>query len=252
MTLKIQVVSDLHIEYRNNGYMNPLDYITPSGDILILAGDIGSLYKIEQLIQFLKGLSVYFKHILYVPGNSEYYMQTNYELRSVTDLKQLFTRIESEVPNLTVLDCKSVQIGDTCIAGATLWSDLKCEIPSYIVRIYGMTKELYLSMFQHDLKYINDITKYCQKNNLKLICVTHHAPTFKVLDGCNHRQRERFISLYVSNLDYMLTKSKIETWICGHVHFNFDFLTELGTRVVGNMFGKPRDNIEDYRKDFIL
>ena len=252
MTLKIQVVSDLHIEYRNDGYLNPLDYITPVGDILILAGDIGSLYKIDQLIHFLKCISVYFKHMLYVPGNSEYYTQTNYQFKSIVELKKLFIKIESEISNITVLDCKSVQIGDTCIAGATLWSDIKCEIPSYIVRIHEMTRELYFSMFQNDLKYIEDITAYCQQQDLKLICVTHHAPTIKVLDGCVQKHRERFISLYVSNLDYMLVANKVQTWICGHVHYNFDFISELGTRVVGNMHGKPKDNIEDYIMDFIL
>ena len=50
----VQIASDLHIEYKNNNIPNPLDFITPSADILILAGDIGSFYKIQQLTEFLK------------------------------------------------------------------------------------------------------------------------------------------------------------------------------------------------------
>ena len=41
-----QLASDLHIEYQNNR-VNAFDFITPTADILILAGDIGSLYKID-------------------------------------------------------------------------------------------------------------------------------------------------------------------------------------------------------------
>ena len=47
--VKIQIASDLHIEYRSNIIPNPLDLITPSAEILILAGDIGSSYKYNQL-----------------------------------------------------------------------------------------------------------------------------------------------------------------------------------------------------------
>ena len=32
----VQIASDLHIEYKNNNIPNPLDFITPSADILIL------------------------------------------------------------------------------------------------------------------------------------------------------------------------------------------------------------------------
>ena len=44
-----------------------------NNDILILAGDIGSLYKIKQLTNFFNTIQSYYKHILYVPGNNEYY-----------------------------------------------------------------------------------------------------------------------------------------------------------------------------------
>jgi len=66
---KFQIVSDLHIEYRNDEIPDPLSLITPTADNLILAGDIGSLYKFNQLKGFLQNLCKYFKNVLYVPGN---------------------------------------------------------------------------------------------------------------------------------------------------------------------------------------
>ena len=40
--------------------------------------------------------------------------------------------------------------------------------------------------------------------------------------------------------------------IFGHIHQNFDFITNNGTRLVGNQYGKPKDNIDDYSKEFVV
>ena len=42
-TTTYQIVSDLHIEYKNDTYLEPLDFITPTADVLILGGYFGSL-----------------------------------------------------------------------------------------------------------------------------------------------------------------------------------------------------------------
>jgi hypothetical protein len=73
----------------------------------------------------------------------------------------------------------------------------------------------------------------------------------KVLDNIKTK-KDKFISLYVSNLEYLLTSNYIHTWICGHIHHNFDFKSENGTRIVGNQLGKPRDKITDFLKDFVV
>ena len=50
----------------------------------------------------------------------------------------------------------------------------------------------------------------------------------------------------------LLTSEKVNTWICGHIHKNFDFFTENGTRVVGNQKGKQKDKINDFYKNFTI
>ena len=84
-----QIVSDLHIEYKSNDVPDPLTLITPSADILILAGDIGSFYQYDQLKTFLINLCPYFKVVVYVPGNHEYYNKT----KNHDDELQLFLNI---------------------------------------------------------------------------------------------------------------------------------------------------------------
>lgn len=46
---EFQLASDIHIEKRYPQYLGITDFITPCCKTLILAGDIGSLYYIDQL-----------------------------------------------------------------------------------------------------------------------------------------------------------------------------------------------------------
>lgn len=246
----LQIASDLHIEYKNDSIPNPLDYITPRAEVLILAGDIGSFYKLNQLTKFLQRLCSYFQVVLYVPGNHEWYTVPNQEPLSWNALENRMRCLEQSISNLYILNRYSVRIGDLCIAGATLWSEPKCEIPPFIVRIHGVRTKEYENHHQKDLEYLSEMIKYCNKNTLKLVVISHHPPTEKVLDGA--KKRKKFVSLYATDLDYLLHEDKVDTWICGHTHKNFDFKTENGCRVVSNQKGKDKDHVEDYRKDFVI
>jgi len=249
--IKFQIVSDLHIEYKNDDIdINPLDYITPSCENLILAGDIGSLYKINQLTNFLKKLCTYFKIVIYVPGNHEYYVTDSYIQNplNLSKLTEILYDIEKDIQNLYILNKSSLTIGDICITGCTLWSSPEIKIPKFLVRIYGINNKIYENKHITELNYIKKMIDHCNNNNLKLMVVTHYCPTYKAL-GQHHK---RFSSLYVTNLDYLLNQNKVHTWVCGHIHKNFDFITDGGTRVVGNQKGKPKDKINDYLKDFII
>ena len=79
---KIQIVSDIHIEYKKEE-LNPLDFFTPSAPYLILAGDIGSFYKYDQLKDFLQKTCKLFDHVIYVLGNHEYY-KTSYDCKPLS------------------------------------------------------------------------------------------------------------------------------------------------------------------------
>lgn len=248
--ITFQIASDLHIEYKNNDVPNPLDFIKPVSDVLILAGDIGSLYKIEQLTSFLKQLCLHFQIVLYVPGNHEYYSCVNIPLESMYHLTERLYKIEQTIENLYILNKTSIIIGNICISGCTLWSNPEIDIPKYIVRVNGMTTKIYKEKFLSEVRFIDKMIKYCQKKNMKLLIVTHHCPTYDVLKKV--KKRQNLLSLYASHLDEFLTSKKVHTWICGHIHKNFDYITVGGTRLVGNQKGKPNDKIQDFKKDFII
>jgi len=248
--ITVQIASDLHIEYKNDSVPDPLDFITPSADILILAGDIGSFYKIEQLTQFLQKLCPLFQIVLYVPGNHEWYIAPGYDPIPWHVLAKRMYSLSHQIPNLHILDRSSVRVGDICIAGATLWSRPKCKVPPFIVRVHGMRTREYLYRHEGDLEYVEKMITYCQQREYKLVVVTHHAPTERVLIGA--KKRKQFESLYATDLEHLLDKNKVQTWICGHIHKNFDFITEKGCRVVGNQKGKVKDNVPDYQCNFTI
>jgi len=244
-----QITSDLHIEYQNEKHVNPFDYITPSADILILAGDIGSLYKLDQLTSFIKILSTSFKYILYVPGNNEYYTCNGYTPLSLEELETRLYDLQDTIDNLYILNQNSVIINDICIVGCTLWSKPQCKVPPFIVRINGMNTYKYKQKHFEDLDYIKKIIKFAQDKKYKLIVITHYVPTYKVLQN-NRLKRQNFVSLYASNLDYLLDKNMVDIWISGHIHSNFDIVTDKGCRLIGNQKGKPKDNIKDYSSKY--
>ncbi len=243
-----QIASDLHIEYKNNDVVDPWNYIEPVADILILAGDIGSFYKINQLRAFLEPVCAKFRMVLYVPGNQEFYTVDEHKPKRMYQLLNSLYEIENSIENLVVLNQSSIVIDDTVICGCTLWSQPEIKLPRYLVRIAGFTTEEYEKSHKSDLAYVEKMIEYCQVNKLKLVVVTHYCPTYAILEA--YKARDRFISLYTTNLDRLLWKNKVHTWICGHIHQNFDIYMPNGTRVVGNQRGKPKDGITDYKLDF--
>lgn len=245
----IQIASDLHIECYDES-INPLDFITPTADILILAGDIGSLYKIKQLTTFVSIICGYFQAVLYIPGNHEYYTVENYTPIVFSVLENRILQLGTDIKNLHILNRNSIRINNLCILGCTLWSRPEFTVPNYIVRIPDWTTEIYLDHHEKDLLYITQMIEQCKQRKYKLLVVTHHTPTYKVLEGTT--KRKKYLSLYSSDLEHLLDKEMAIAWICGHIHKNFDFISEKGCRIVSNQRGKLKDRITNYSKKFII
>ena len=254
--MKIQIASDLHIEYKNDKDVDPFDYITPSAEILILAGDIGSCYRYNQLRNFLKKLCPEFKIVLYVPGNHEYYYIPNTTKRMPMEfMTHMIYSLSILIPNLIILDRGSVLIGNVCISGCTLWSDPKVDMPSFYTRLHGMDLEKYRSKFETDLKFINETIEHCKEKDYELVVVTHYCPHEYVTLSEEHgydKDKENLKSFYMTDLTYMMNRELIKVWIYGHVHINCDMFSPMGTRIVSNQKGKPKNNVCDFSEQFIL
>lgn len=245
--MKLQIMSDLHIETFDS-VPDVKMFIEPSADILILAGDIGRIHRYEQLKEFLLDLCPKFQAVLYILGNHEYYKVNGIAPKPMNELLTDLEVIQKEIENLYILNRASVVIDDICIIGCTLWSLATIDIPPFIVRIPNMDIIKYNSLYYQDLAYIETMISYCAEKKLRLVVVSHHCPTYSVSD----KKENKFRSLYCSNLDRLLDRTKVHTWICGHIHTNFDLRTRNGTRLVSNQRGKERDGIKDFVRNKVI
>ena len=248
--MHFQLVSDLHLDYNpvEDAYEDPMQYISPSSNYLILAGDVGSLYLYSALRAALEKICLHFKVVLYVAGNHEYYVQKTSDERLLID--ELSARLHklSDIKGLYVLDRKSAIIGDICFVGCTLWSQPYMCVPKYIVRIHGITDTLYETLHRNDLNYISTMIDYCRGENLRMIVITHHSPSFKTIENCKSRSKRP--TLYATDLDRII-KHPIELWCHGHTHNNMDIKIG-GVPVISNQRGKTSEKIRSYRKDKII
>jgi len=234
--MKLQIASDLHLEYFDSEISN---LIQPVGDILILAGDIGSLYNVKQLESFFKYYCKKFTYVLYVFGNCEFYKIDGLIPLDIETLKNNFKYVENLFPNLYVLDKSSIQIGKYLFTGCTLWSELQKNLPKNY-KIHNFSTNKYNYNHKKDLEFIIKKSNYAREKGLKHIIITHHLPIL-IKNG------KTKTDLFMTDLTWVLDKYKINTWICGHVHQNFEIIYN-NTKIIGNQKGKPGSYCLDYSK----
>lgn len=242
--VNIQISSDTHINFISDGFINPLDMIKPIGEILVLAGDIGSIYKLDQLVDFIRSISLHFKHVLYVYGNQEFYtLRQCSEKKSFITLHCEFKERTKSIENFHLLDKGVFIYNDICFLGCTLWSNLELdELPRFF-RIYGFNKKRYNMFHYNDLRWLEtNLQKY---KDYKKVVITHYPPF-------QDEKRDYLSSLYHNNLEYLLTSKEVDTWIFGHTHKNRDLISKNGTRLVSNQLGKPDEHSKTYKPDFVI
>jgi hypothetical protein len=114
--MKIQVMSDLHLEMHADGGAELIRELDPTGvDLLVLAGDITMARYYESLASVFEPLAIKYRHILYVPGNHEYYKS------SPKQVALNLAKLAKEVPRVVIPQNEiTVIAGQRFIAG-TMW-----------------------------------------------------------------------------------------------------------------------------------
>ena len=125
MSIKIQVISDLHLEFRKAlpKIFRPKFSQKPQfvkAPYLFLAGDIGYPKSDRGIwLQFINFCEQYYDKIFYVAGNHEAYGSEYYEtintIKDVFKSKQKFVFLERGVIS---------KLGPYKVVGCTLWSDV--------------------------------------------------------------------------------------------------------------------------------
>ena len=240
----VQLISDLHLEKLGDKHINGLDYITPSCDILILNGDISSLYLLYPLTTFLKSIENHFKWIIYVPGNNEFYTQRNKKPLSFEILYERLNSLKTQIKNLIILDNSYIILNDIIFCGSTLWSYIHYELPNFFkIHNFSMKEYNYRNLISK--RFIKEVINLSNKIKKKLVMITHYPPSKRCLT--EDKKRFYYNRLYYNNLDYLFNNKMV--WLFGHTHENKDMIID-NTRIVSNQRGKK--TYKKYQQNFTL
>jgi Icc-related predicted phosphoesterase len=259
--VKLQIVSDLHLEFNDNIVIN-----NAGADILCLAGDIclaQHLYRhplgrdlpnnaenaerAAHYRRFFDHVSHEFDQVLYVMGNHEHYSgrwnDTAAHLREALEPWN----------NITLLDDAWLNFGNVRIVGTTLWTDLNNSDPLTMMSMPQMMSDyraitINRQGIYHKLRPVDTLAAhYAARDLLRIatdgwagdvIVLGHHAPSFHSVHE-QYRNQGIMNGAFCSNLDeFIMSQSKIKLWIHGHVHNEFDYMIEQ-CRIICNPLGYP-------------
>jgi Icc-related predicted phosphoesterase len=216
--MKIQYISDIHLELEENAKYLEANPLIVSGEILIMAGDIFPLNKDFAKLDFFNFISENYKEIFWLTGNHEFYNNDIFSFGNTIN-KRIFK-------NINIVNNAAVSIGGVRFIFTTLWSKISSEnewkieqhIPDFDYISYSKRRfrsEYYNKLHNDSLEFLKDELKY---NSKKKVVVTHHLPS----DKCNSDKyrKSELNEAFCTDLDYLIEKSDFNFWIYGHSHFN--------------------------------
>lgn len=233
--MRIHLLSDLHFEiWRDTTkFIQAID--SSNVDVLVLVGDIASAEFSDQLYEVFHEFHQKYPHVIYVPGNHEFY--NNNPKQAWHNIK-----LASEAfINVHVLRQSKVTIQNIDFYGDTMWfrddpsnamwedyiADFRCieDIKPYIYRENGL--------FEHYLK------GRLSKGD---VVITHHLPSSKSTPP--QFKRSEINRFFVCDMEDLILERQPKLWLHGHSHSDSDYMIGK-TRVLCNARGYPRE-----RKDF--
>lgn len=247
MTLRIRLLSDIHLEFRRRIH-NLLHNIPSSPDeILVLAGDIGHPFH-ENYPLFLSAMSEKFRKIFLVSGNHEYYSGDH----TMDQTDQKISALCSHYKNITFLHNTWEDFEGFRWLGTTLWTEVPIDSRpiSDAIKIKDFSIEKNNSMHREAKLFLE---KEIPISTLPCIVITHHMPSFHLIQP--KYLRESFVPYncwYASSMDHLFTQN-VKAWCYGHTHMRDDRFVGYGTRLICNPIGYPGENdVVDYQKTIDL
>ena len=245
--MRVHVMSDIHFEHmqREDGeaffkQVEELQKRDPA-DLLILAGDICQVGRHEIFWKAkLAQLCGYYRKVLYVPGNHEYYRSSFYDvdkfMESVDGDPNFWNFIQLDHGPLTFEGQRF--IGNTMWfpdTGEDLWTKRMMSDFSVIGSGHSpFEPTVYQRHDEFRLKVLANV-------NSKDVVVTHHTPLKASID--KQYLGSPINPFFCADIEHLLHEGTLpKLWIHGHTHSPFDYIHELGQakmRVYCNPFGYP-------------
>ncbi len=260
--ITIQVVSDLHAEFRGNQIaISRMNFSTPC-DILLLPGDIAPCLEAPRLaVELFRAAGA----IVMIAGNHEYYGFRGSMAKALNLEQRAVDKLRKSGANIFLLEDKAITLSirgvDVQIAGATLWTDYALyghneEEKARMMAVRGMAdfiaiKDL-LSCYNDN--YVSRTQRLVERHHKSRaflnsflaspgdapkIIMTHHLPSVRSVSP--NFAGSHLNPSFASNLDAEIGTGRAVLWAHGHTHTSGCWRDEAGTLVVCNPFGYARD-----------
>ena len=250
--MRIQFVSDLHLEFPDNRAWLAAHPLEVTGDILLIAGDTAYLDLPEsgretyKAYDFWDWASRNYKQVIVCLGNHDFYGY--YDLATMPDGYCLDIR-----PNVKAYYNSVVHLPDVDIIVSTLWSFIEPGIDFIVERSvsdfyrikyegHRLNAQNFNAEHERCLAFIKQsVTESKAKTKIVL---THHVPT--QLCTVDEFKGSTINGAFTVELGDYIADSGIDYWIYGHSHRNMD--AKIGkTRIISNQFGylshgEPQNN----------
>ena len=234
--MKIQYCSDLHLEFIENKNYLSKNPIIPSGEILLLAGDIVPFAIMESHNDFFDFISDNFEKVFWVPGNHEYYY---------FDVGNKNTSFHEKIrSNVSLINNVSVIESNVKFIFSTLWSKISPVNMRPIQQGVSDFKVIkrngqifnphdFNELHEQSLNFIQQEIENATSN--KMFVVTHHVPTF--LNYPAEYKGSDLNEAFAVELFDLIEKSAIDFWLYGHNHRNQANFDINNTRMITNQLG---------------
>lgn len=240
--MKIQYMSDLHMEFQENSRYLKNNELPVTGDVLVLAGDIFYLKdKVAPLTKFWKWASENYRQVLIVPGNHEYYNYSDVMERGL-QWRWMFRE------NVGYYQNQVVRVNDIDFVLSTLWSWINANDEYFVWKGINDFRQI---KFDGKLLQVDDFNRMHEtsigfirksiedSSAAHIVVVTHHLPTLQVV--APYHRGSVLNSAFASDYGERIANSRIDAWIYGHSHTNID--TVIGrARIICNQMGYVFEN----------
>lgn len=244
--MKIHLLSDLHVEFwKHANKRTYLESLLQPADVCVLAGDIHvGRHNVLEVIRHISASNLY-QHILYVPGNHEYYSGTKLGWFNEKDF------VDKLPPNAYLLDPGVRVIDNVRFIGATLFTNFrngdplveqaaKWGINDFAGHRTATIRE-YKELYTRDAAFMKAAYEW-RKPDEKIVFISHFVPDISL---CHPKWggESSLMNFYFANQlsDWM---SHLEPchWLFGHTHDNVDQM--IGDcHCIANPLGYPGEKV---------
>lgn len=274
--MKIQIISDIHLEYHSFGQTSsPIlgdsseyQLAMTDADVIALAGDIGVGNK--GIMWAGRQAEALGKEVIYIAGNHEFY---RHEYSNALATMQMTARNYG----VHFLENSEIVIQGVRFLGCTLWTNYRAygderksmyelwrgladfsEIRVYPDGVFSsgsqaevgpdyrhMRPEDQIKLFERSLSWLKE--KLSAQYDGKTVVVTHHGPS----PACQHPafSMSAESAAFWSDIDDVVGLADL--WIYGHTHACLDEVVN-GTRIVANQLGYPRERVDGFKQDKVV